>query len=95
MNRKQFLTGISTLTLVGIDKTRTFLPTQRWGLVTAETHLGMVRTVWFNGCDVTSYCNAAHDGEGWVDVYPIDGKGYIVGFALRRLYGDVVIEMRR
>jgi hypothetical protein len=89
MNRREFLLG---WLLLPLRKVITFGKSKRYGLVSAGTHFN-VKTVLFNGSDVTHYCCAANDTEHWVDILPIDRNGRIISQKPIRKTGDVVIIM--
>lgn len=98
MNHREFAKLSATLGMCAIVPMPELKPdASKFGLVTAETHMGKVK-VFLNGEDVTHRTFAADDVIGYVDRYKSyrDGKIYVdpsTGSAAKeRIYGDVVIK---
>ena len=100
MDRRTFLKSIAVMgcgwrLTVTDEEPLAFTSERRYGMLTAEDTGGVEHiTVWFNDTDVTGYCWAFDDGEGWVELYPIDPiSGRITSATLKRFYGAVRAEI--
>ena len=63
-----------------------------YGLIEAETYdFSKNAHVFLNGTEVSNYCTAANDIEGWADLLSHDADGHIVSPNTHRKRGKVLI----
>ena len=99
ISRRNFfgVVGIALASVVVMALPKTELAEQEasgYGLIEAKTYPNCSAVhVFLNGAEVTKYCVAANDIEGWVEALRRDEGGHVVSLETHRKYGNVLITI--
>ena len=88
------LSGNPIIQSIDVNDAMAFNSTEKYGFLSADDPLARYAKAYLNGVDVSSYCSAADDIEGWVELYAINPDGKIQApIRTMRVYGRVIIEL--